>query len=465
MLGRSSGSAAALACYALKDRTMSLETTYRTRFARSAALAEEARQRFAGGVTHDARFAPAFPLFIERAHGAYKWDVDDNRMIDYWCGHGALLLGHGHPAVTAAVQEQAARGTHYGAESPLGLRWAALVQQLVPGAERVRFTASGTEATMLAIRLARAATRRPTIVRFAGHFHGWHDGLAPGADPSDPHAGLTTATLEQVLTIPADLEALDAVLAHRDDIAAVVLEPTGASYGMQPLPAGFLRAVRERTTAHDVLMVCDEVVTGFRLSPGGAQAREGVTADLTTLAKILAGGLPGGAVVGREAIMRHLAYGDAAWNNGAKIRHQGTYNANPLSAAAGVAALEIIAAGQAGAAAEATGRALVAALNARLRERNLRGWTVYGDGSIFHLFADPAVDLEPGEVPTHLPLAALKSGGDQRVLHPLRMALHLQGIDLMRGRSGFVSAVHSADDISFTVAAFDQALDMLQSAA
>ncbi len=444
---------------------MSLEALYRARFARSAALAEEARRRVPGGITHDARFAPTFPLFIERAAGVYKWDVDDNRMIDYWCGHGALLLGHAHPAVTAAVQAQAARGTHYGAESSLGLRWAALVQQLIPGAEQVRFTASGTESTMLAIRLARAATRRPTIVRFAGHFHGWHDGLAPGADPSDPHAGLTSATLDYVLTIPTSLDALDTALASRDDIAAVVMEPTGASYGMQPLPQGFFAAVRERTTAHDVLLICDEVVTGFRLSPGGAQAREGVVADLTTLAKILAGGLPGGAVVGREAIMRHLAFGDAAWNNGAKIRHQGTYNANPLSAAAGVAALELIADGTVGAQANAAGSALVAALNERLRERKLRGWTVYGDGSIFHMFADPAVDLEPGQSPAHLPLAALKTGGDLRVLQPLRMALHLQGIDLMRGRSGFVSALHSADDITVTVAAFDQAIDMLQSEA
>lgn len=444
---------------------MSLEATYRTRFARSSALAEEARQRVPGGITHDARFAPTFPLFIKRAAGAYKWDADDNRMIDYWCGHGALLLGHAHPAVTAAVQEQAAQGTHYGAESPLGLRWAELVQQLIPGAERVRFTASGTEATMLAIRLARAATRRPVIVRFAGHFHGWHDGLAPGADPSDPHVGLTSAALDQVITIPADLNALDATLASRDDIAAVVMEPTGASYGMQPLPDGFLAAVRERTTARDVLMICDEVVTGFRLSPGGAQARAGVTADLTTLAKILAGGLPGGAVVGREAIMRHLAFGDAAWNNSAKIRHQGTYNANPLSAAAGVAALELIAAGDVTTTANTVGSTLVAALNERLQARKLRGWTVYGDGSIFHMFADPAADLEPGQSPAHLPLTALKTGGDPRVLQPLRMALHIQGIDLMRGRSGFVSAVHSTDDISFTVQAFDQALDMLQSEA
>jgi glutamate-1-semialdehyde 2,1-aminomutase len=444
---------------------MDLVTLYHQRFARSAELAATAQQRFPGGITHDARHTSAFPLFIQRAAGAIKWDVDDNQMIDYWCGHGALLLGHAHPAITAAIQEQAALGTHFGAEHPLGLEWAALVQQLIPSAERVRFTASGTEATMLAIRIARAATGRPTIVRFAGHFHGWHDGIAPGADPSDPHAGLTKASLDHVLTIPADLAALDTILQQRDDIAAVIMEPTGASYGMQPLPAGFLAAVRTRTSDRDVLLICDEVVTGFRLSPGGVQARAGVQPDLTTLAKILAGGLPGGAVVGREALLRYVAFGDADWNGRAKIRHQGTYNANPLSAAAGVAMLRQIIDTDAVATANAGGTALVAGINERLQAHKLHGWTAYGDGSIFHIFADPNADLAPGQPPDHLPIAALKRGGDPTTLNALRMALQLNGIDLMRGRSGFVSAVHTLDDRNVTIAAFDQALDMLQSSA
>ncbi|NTW02774.1 MAG: aminotransferase class III-fold pyridoxal phosphate-dependent enzyme [Oscillochloris sp.] len=437
---------------------MTIESTYRAVFARSAALFEEARRRFPSGVTHDGRHAPPFSLFIERAEKAYKWDVDDNRMIDYWCGHGSLLLGHSHPAVVAAVQRQVAMGTHYGAGHILELRWAALVQQLIPGAEQVRFTASGTEATMLAIRLARAATQRPMLVRFAGHFHGWHDGIAPGADPDDPHAGLPASMIGHVLTLAPDLDTLEATLKSRNDIAAVIVEPTGASYGTVPLPEAFLSAVRTLTTTHHVLLICDEVVTGFRLSPGGAQARAGVQADMTCLAKVLAGGLPGGAIAGREEILRHLAFGDITWNTTQKIRHQGTYNANPLSAAAGIAALELVATGNPGAVASARGAELRDALNAVLRTRRLHGWTVYGDESIFHLFADPAVSIEPGQVPYTIPLIALKRGGNPRLMDLLRMALQIEGIDLMRGRSGFVSAAHSAADIIATATAFDAAI-------
>lgn len=440
---------------------MTIEERYRSRFAHSAGLYAEACTYFPGGVTHDGRYATPFPLYIERSSGAYKWDVDDNRMIDYVSGHGALLLGHGHPAVVRAVQEQVAIGTHYGAEHPLALRWAALVKQLVPGAERVRFTSSGTEATMLALRLARAYTGRSKVLRFAGHFHGWHDSIAPGADPEDPHAGLPADLLNQILTVPADLNAVADVLASHADVAAVIIEPTGAGFGVLPLTGDFLLGLRALTADHDVLLICDEVVTGFRLSPGGAQARAGIAADLTTLAKVLAGGLPGGAVVGREPIMRHLAFGDAQWNTSAKIRHQGTYNANPLSAAAGVAALELIAGGAPVAQANERGCELITALNTVLRSRRLSGWTAYGDGSIFHLFADPASQVEPGQVPEDAALSTLKRGGAPRILGALRMALELGGVDLMRGRSGFVSSVHSSEDVTATAAALDAALDML----
>jgi len=439
-----------------------LDDRFRAHFARSAELFAEAAGRFPGGVTHDGRAAAPFPLYIERAEGPYKYAVDETRLIDYWCGHGALLLGHAHPAVSAAIAAQAARGTHYGAGHELELRWAELVQRLVPGAERVRFTSSGTEATMLALRLARAATGRPTVIRFAGHFHGWHDGLAPGADPEDPHAGLLDALVAHVLVLPPDLDAVAAVLSSRDDVAAAILEPTGAAYGAVPLPDAFLRDLRGLTADHGVLLICDEVVTGFRLAPGGAQDRAGVTADLTCLAKILAGGLPGGAVAGRADLLGLLAAGPDADRAG-RIRHQGTYNANPLSAAAGVAALQLVATGEPTAVAAARGRELVAALNEVLRARRLRGWTAYGDGSIFHLFADPSAPVEPGEAPAGLPLAALKRGGDPRTLAALRMALQLAGVDLMRGRSGFVSAAHTSAEVAATAAGLDAALGMLQS--
>src|SRR5690606_4380356 len=241
---------------------MSIEATFRSRHSGSANRYRQAVERFPSGVTHDGRYSQPFPLFVERSAGAHKWDVDGNELIDYWNGHGALLLGHGHPAVVAAVQQQMARGVHYGAEHDLTLRWAELIQQLFPGIERLRFTASGTEATMLALRLARSYTKRPTVVRFQAHFHGWNDALTHGMDVDlDPPPGLLSAITEATLVVPTDLEVVDDVLSKRDDIAAVILEPSGASYGMAPLPDRFLQQLRKITLDRNVLLICDEVVT------------------------------------------------------------------------------------------------------------------------------------------------------------------------------------------------------------
>jgi glutamate-1-semialdehyde 2,1-aminomutase len=441
---------------------MAIEASYRRMHPGSAERYERASRLFPSGVTHDGRYVEPFPLFVERSQGAHKWDADGNRLIDYWTGHGALLLGHSHPAVVAAVAEQMARGTHYGAEHELELRWAELIMSLFPSAERLRFTASGTEATMLAVRLARAYTGRPVIARFEAHFHGWNDPLAHGMElDTTPPPGVLPAVVAATLVLRPDLELVQQTLAARDDIAAVVLEPSGASYGMSPLPDAFVRELRRLTTAHNVLLICDEVVTGFRITPGGIQQRAGVSADLTTLAKILAGGLPGGAVGGREDIMRYLAFGDAAWNRERKIRHNGTFNANPLSAAAGIATLERVATGEPGARATAMGRRLMAGLNGVLRERELAGWAAYGDGSIVHLLAGSSVEFPPGELSTHVPATELKGGGDQRLLHLLRLGLMNHGVDLMRGRSAFLSAAHTEDDVAATVAAFAATLDEL----
>lgn len=439
---------------------MTILETYRRLHPRSAALAAEARTRLPSGITHDARHAEPFPLYVERSQGAYKWDVDGNQLIDYWTGHGALILGHAHPAISAAVQRQVERGTHYGAEHPLILRWAELVQQLFGSIETLRFTASGTEATMLALRLARAFTGRPAVVRFEGHFHGWHDGAAHGMELDlTPPPGVLPALVDATLVLPADLAAVEQTLRARDDVAAVILEPTGASYGMAPLPASFLPALRALTAERGVLLICDEVVTGFRVRPGGAQERAGVAPDLTTLAKVLAGGLPGGAVGGRADIMAGLAFGDAAHNRAHKVRHNGTFNANPLSAAAGVAALEQIADSDVVARANEAGERLVADLNAVLRARGLRGWAAYGDGSIVHLVANSAAAFAPGELPAALPVAELKRGGDPATLALLRLALLNHGVDLMRGRSGFLSAAHTDEVLAATTERFERALD------
>ena len=241
-----------------------------------------------------------------------KWDVDGNCYVDYFGGHGALLLGHCHPKVVEAVKQQMERSTHFGASHETEIAWAEWVMKLVPSAERVRFTSSGTEATLMAVRLARAFTGKSKLIRFKHHFHGWHDhmtsGYASHFDGSPTPGVLPGVAGGLVLAEQNDAEGLARLLEANDDIAAAILEPTGAHGAQLPIDPKFLTALRELTRQHGVLLIFDEVVTGFRVSPGGAQAEYGIRPDLTTLAKILAGGLPGGAVAGRKDILDLLDF-------------------------------------------------------------------------------------------------------------------------------------------------------------
>src|SRR5262252_1068244 len=321
--------------------------TYRALHPKSRALYERARSVIPGGITHDGRYLPPFPVYVDRALGSHKWDVDGHDYIDYWMGHGALFLGHCHPAVVKAIQEQAARGTHLGASHELEVRWAELITKLVPSAEMVRFTMSGTEATHLGLRIARAYTGRPKVVKFMGHFHGWHDGVVAAVNPPydvPMSAGVPSAVLDQVLLCPPnDIKAVASLL-ERGDVAAVILEPAGGQSGTTPTIPGYLHELRALTTRNGAVLIFDEVITGFRYAPGGAQAYFGVTPDLTTLAKIVAGGLPGGALCGRRELMSMLTFrGDADWDRSQRVAHAGTFNANPLSAAAAIATLELVA--------------------------------------------------------------------------------------------------------------------------
>ena len=268
------------------------------------------------GITHDGRHLEPYGVYIERGEGPYKWDVDGNRYIDYYGGHGALLLGHNHPVVAAAVRSALERGTHFGASHALEVRWAEAIRGLMPSAERIRFTSSGTEATLMAVRLARSFTGRRKILRIRTHFHGWHDHMTSGYQShfdGTPTVGVLPAVAEQVvLADPNDVDGLRRVLAADREIAAAIVEPTGGSFGMVPLAPSFLMALRELTAAHGALLIFDEVVTGFRVAPGGAQGHFGITPDLTTLAKIVAGGMPGGAVAGRADVLAALDFAASA---------------------------------------------------------------------------------------------------------------------------------------------------------
>ncbi|HEY7521335.1 MAG TPA: aminotransferase class III-fold pyridoxal phosphate-dependent enzyme [Methylomirabilota bacterium] len=431
---------------------MTIQEEFRARHPRAAALADRARAAIPGGITHDIRHLVPFPVYIERARGTRKWDVDGHEYVDYWMGHGALFLGHCHPAVVSAVQEQVARGTHLGASHELEVRWAELVNRLVPCAELTRFTMSGTEATHLAMRVARAYTGRSRILKFAGHFHGWHDGAAVGVNPPyevPMSAGIPGATLDQVLICPPnDIKAVEVAL-ERGDIAAVIMEPAGGQSGTTPTIPGYLQELRALTTRHGVVLIFDEVITGFRYAPGGAQAYFGVTPDLTTLAKIVAGGLPGGALCGKRELMSMLAFrGDPDWDRAQRVAHAGTFNANPLSAAAAIATLELCADASLQARANKYGEELRRALTDALKRAGAPG-VCYGEASIYHV----SFEGKPG-------LAGFDRPRKGALYHLLRCALLNNGVDCSMNH-GWVSAMHAEDDLERTVKAYGSAFSAM----
>ena len=441
----------------------SIAERYRAKTPRSAALFERAKAAFPSGLTHDSRVLDPYPLFAERAAGPRKWCVDGHEYVDYFGGHGALLLGHCAPEVVAAVQRQAAIGTHFGAAHELELRWAEWIQRLVPGAQRVRFTASGTEATHLALRLARAFTGKDKVVRFLGHFHGWHDHVAAGSnshyDGSRP-IGVLPDIVGSTLLMPTDhVEPTLRLLENRDDVAAVIVEPSGASWGQVPLPPGFLQALRDATARTGVILVFDEVISGFRFAPGGAQQALGITADLCTLAKIVAGGLPGGALAGRRDRLEMLDFGVSRATGRERVAHQGTYNANPLAAAAGIATLERIAASDVCTRASDAAARLRTGMNEVLARAGLP-WAVYGQHSLFHVFTNPsALDIHPQRFdPLALGFEALKKARNAELANTLRLAMLVAGVDIMGAPGGIVSATHAEPEIEQTVHAFEQAV-------
>jgi glutamate-1-semialdehyde 2,1-aminomutase len=437
--------------------TNNLLNDYRQRTPGSAALAARARQVFPSGVTHDSRYLEPYPIYVTRAAGSRKWDVDGNEYVDYAGGHGALLLGHNHATVVRAVETHLHRGTHYGCGHELEVRWGELVRELVPCAERVRFTSSGTEATLLGLRLARAFTGRPKLLRFAGHFHGWQDHVAFGVNnhyDGTPTPGVLSELAGQVLLAePGNVEQVRRLL-HGGEVAAVIIEPTGASWGQVPVLPDFLHALRELTEQHGTVLIFDEVISGFRCSPGGAQAALGITPDLTTLAKIVAGGLPGGAIVGKQSIMDALDFAAGPSVCGEKVPHNGTFNANPLSAAAGIATLEIVASTDACARANEYARQLRAALQRVLFDEQVP-WVVYGTYSGFHIFTNPdklpvaASDIEAGRYDYRVLKRAVKAD-----VMRLRVGMLAHGVELFAWPGGPTSAVHDHDDLQRTVEAF-----------
>ena len=309
---------------------------------KSRKLFEEAKTLLPGGVASPVRAIRPYPFYTESASGCRLKTVDGAEYIDCCLGYGPLLLGHAHPSVTAAVRDQLSRGTLFGTPSKLEVELARIITADYPSIDMLRFVSTGTEATLSALRLARGFTGKTEIVKVEGGFHGAHESVLVAAgsgalthgtpDSAGVPAEFAAATRQVAYN---DAEALEELLSKNDNIAAFIIEPVMGNVGPILPDDGYLEAVREITKAHDVLLIFDEVITGYRLGIGGAQVKFGVTPDITTLGKIVGGGLPVGVFGASREIMEMVSPSGAVYN-------AGTFNANPLSMAAGLAAVRFL---------------------------------------------------------------------------------------------------------------------------
>ncbi len=415
-------------------------------------LFDEAVGLLPGGVSSPVRAFRAVggtPVFVRRGVGAYLVDVDGNRYVDYVLSWGPLVLGHAHPRVVAALEGAVRRGTSYGTPSPLELELARLIRAAMPSIELVRFVSSGTEATMSALRLARAFTGREKIVKLTGCYHGHADfllvqagsGVATLGLPDSP--GVTRGAVADTLTADFnDLGSVERLFADHDDIAAVIVEPVVGNMGLVPPLPGFLEGLRALTSEHGALLVFDEVMTGFRVHPGGAQALYGVTPDLTALGKVIGGGLPVGAYGGRREIMELVA-------PAGPVYQAGTLSGNPLAMTAGIETLrELVEPGVWEAVEDATASLVagLAALGAPVQLAQV--------GTMFGIFFTDAPVTSWSEA----------KAADTERFAAFHRALLDRGVYLAPSQfeAGFVSTAHGEAEIEATVAAADDALRSLR---
>jgi len=420
---------------------------------RSRRLFQEASRYFPGGVNSPVRAFRAVggdPFFVSHARGSRISDVDGNSYIDYVGSWGPMILGHAHPRVVAAIQGTAKSGTSFGAPTELETRLARLVQAAFPSMERMRFVSSGTEACMSALRVARGFTRRDAIVKFEGCYHGHADSLLVKAGSGvitfgvPDSLGVPAELARHTLTVPYnDLDALRALFNQRGaEIAAVIIEPVAGNMGVIPPQAGFLSGLREITRQHGALLIFDEVITGFRIAWGGAQEVSGVRADLTSLGKIVGGGVPVGVYGGRADIMEQVAPLGGVYQ-------AGTLSGNPLAMAAGVETLSLLQAPGFYADLEAKGQRLADGLVEAAAASRVPAHTNRVGSMLTTFFTGVAVT----------DYATAKTSDTKRYGVFFHAMLD-RGVSLAPSQfeAAFISAAHSAEDLDATVAAAREAL-------
>ncbi len=426
----------------------------------SCELARRALRVLPDGVSTDTRLFEPYGMYVRYAIGSRKWDVDGNEYLDFFGGHGAMMLGHSHPSVTRAIQNAAGRGIQFAANNPTEVEWAELIQKHIPTAERVRFTGSGTEATLLAIRIARAFTGRWKLVRVRTHYHGWHDFAVSGYNDffdDRPAPGVLPEIVSNTLLVdPGDTEDLRQVLAgHRGEIAAVLLEPLGSHFGIVPSSDAYLKEAITLAKQSEIPVILDEVITAFRVGSGGMQGLLGLQPDLTCMGKVAAGGMPGGIVAGSARIMAVLGQASGSTAN-KKVLHQGTFTANPVTASAAVATIQEVVSQNLWVRANELGAAARGGLNALFERMKIR-WHAYGRFSAFHILPELPEGLSGTVNLERIPWERF-AGRSTPVLHKLRMALNLEGVDIGSRGTGFLSGIHQGEDVKQLIIAFERAL-------
>ena len=413
----------------------------------------KAKELFPGGVNSPVRAFQAVggqPLFIERGEGPFLYDVDGNRYIDYVLSWGPLILGHAHPDVVQALEETLIHGTSFGAPNPLETELAELIMGFMPNLDLLRFVNSGTEATMSALRLARAYTKRNKIIKFEGCYHGHADlllvqagsGVATLGLPDSP--GVPPSTVQDTLVARYnDLNSVESLFSQfNGGIAAIIIEPVAGNMGVIPPVDGFLQGLRDLTTQHGTLLIFDEVMTGFRVHPGGAQTLYGINPDLTTLGKVIGGGLPVGAYGGRKEIMEMIA-------PAGPVYQAGTLSGNPLAMSAGIATLRKLADPGIWGTLEYTASTLVKGIGLSAQEAGVPIQQTHV-GTMFSLFftETPIVDW-----------SSVKTCDTNRFSNFFQKMLN-QGIYLAPSQfeAGFISTTHDENIIQETLEAAKKAI-------